>query len=206
MSESPSNRADSAPTESGMSEEKPHPSEFLEFARLGPSVIPAVAPRRSDGAPENPSDSILNPTQSNDEMFRGLVASVPGYRRMSVDARAATRAEHKMSFAQGIRLSPKAIAWSILLSCTIIMEGYDTALITAFYAFPVFRRSYGTKLPNTDDYQITPPWQSGLLAAALCGEILGLACNGWLTNRFGYRRTLLGALIWLAVFMVYLPK
>lgn len=29
------------------------------------------------------------------------------------------------------------------------MEGYDTALITAFFAFPVFRRSYGTKTPGT---------------------------------------------------------
>jgi MFS transporter, SP family, general alpha glucoside:H+ symporter len=81
------------------------------------------------------------------------------------------------------------------------MEGYDTALITAFYAFPVFRRSYGTKLPMSNDYQISPAWQSGLLGAALSGEILGLACNGYLTDKFGYRRTLLGALVWLAVFI-----
>src|SRR5271154_2029956 len=83
--------------------------------------------------------------------YCGLVASVPGYRRMSVDGRAAIRTEHKMSFAQGIRLYLKAIVWLILLFCTIIMEGYDTALIAACYAFPVFRRSYGTKLPNTND-------------------------------------------------------
>jgi SP family general alpha glucoside:H+ symporter-like MFS transporter len=120
---------------------------------------------------------------------------------MSIDARAATSAEHKMSLSDGIRLYPKAIGWSILLSCTIIMEGYDTALITAFFAFPVFRRSYGTKIPGTSDYQISPPWQSGLLGAALSGEVLGLACNGFLTDRFGYRKTLLAALLWLAVFI-----
>lgn len=42
-----------------------------------------------------------------------------------------------MSLSEGMRLYPKAIGQSILLSCTIIMEGYDTTLITAFFAFPV---------------------------------------------------------------------
>ena len=68
---------------------------------------------------------------------------------MSVEARAATTAEHKMSFREGIRLCPKAVEWSLLLSLTIIMEGYDTALITSFYAFPVFRRNYGTQVHGT---------------------------------------------------------
>src|SRR5436190_505009 len=78
---------------------------------------------------------------------------------------------------------------------------YDTALITAFFAFPVFRCSYGAKISATSGYQISPPWQSGLVGAALSGEVLGLACNGFLTDRFGYRKTLLAALLWLAVFI-----
>ena len=180
---------------------KLHPSEFLEFADLGSSQAPKARLGRSDGVEATPSTPPVSSTGSEDDLFRGLAASVPGYRRMSVDAKAATKAEHRMTFSEGIRLYPKAMAWSILLSCTIIMEGYDTALITAFYAFPVFRRSYGTKLPGEDSYQISPPWQSGLLGAALCGEIFGLASNGYLADRFGYRRTLLGALAWLTVFI-----
>lgn len=42
---------------------------------------------------------------------------------MTANARAATDKEHKMSLMQGIRLYPKAAAWSMLISCCIIMEG-----------------------------------------------------------------------------------
>lgn len=190
-------------SESTASTEKPHPSELLEFITLGRSFVPQVAPHEQYGAHVRRSETFIRPTQTNDALYNGLVAAIPGYRRMSVEARAATTAEHKMSFGEGIKLYPKAIGWSLLLSLTIIMEGYDTALITSFYAFPVFRRNYGTQVHGTNDYQISPPWQSGLLGAALCGEILGLACNGVLTDRFGYRKTLLGALAWLSVFIFF---
>lgn len=46
---------------------------------------------------------------------------------------------------------------------------------------------------------------------ALCGQIIGLAINGWAQERFGYRRTMLGALaalgcaIFVPVFSINLP-
>lgn len=40
------------------------------------------------------------------------------------DARLATQNEHEMSLLQGLKLYPKAIGWSMLLSTAIIMEGY----------------------------------------------------------------------------------
>lgn len=189
--------------QSTVSAEKPHPSELLQFTTLGSFSIPEAAPHEQNGSHMPPKETFIRPTQTSDALYNDLVAAIPGYRRMSVEARAATTAEHRMSFRQGIKLYPKAIGWSLLLSLTIIMEGYDTALITSFYAFPVFRRNYGTKVPGTNDFQISPPWQSGLLGAALCGEILGLACNGLLTDRFGYRKTLLGALAWLSIFIFF---
>lgn len=48
------------------------------------------------------------------------------------DARLATEKESKMTLLQGIKLYPKAIAWSVLISTTIVMEGYDVALINNF--------------------------------------------------------------------------
>jgi hypothetical protein len=45
------------------------------------------------------------------------------------DARDAFEGEKGMTLWQGIRLYPKAIAWSIILSSALIMEGYDTALL-----------------------------------------------------------------------------
>lgn len=50
-------------------------------------------------------------------------------------ARAATEKEHNMTLLQGIKLYPKAVAWSILISTCIVMEGYDVCLINNLYAF-----------------------------------------------------------------------
>lgn len=50
-------------------------------------------------------------------------------------AKSASDKEHKMSLLQGIKLYPKAIAWSILISTCIAMEGYDISLVNNFCTF-----------------------------------------------------------------------
>lgn len=68
-------------------------------------------------------------------------------------AKAATEKERNMTLLQGIKLYPKAIAWSLLISTCIVMEGYDISLISNFYAFPQFNRKYG--VPGDDGkYQV----------------------------------------------------
>lgn len=51
------------------------------------------------------------------------------------DARDATKREHDLSLKDSFRLYPKAIAFSIVFSTAIIMEGYDLALIGSFYGY-----------------------------------------------------------------------
>lgn len=41
--------------------------------------------------------------------------------QMLENARSATEKEHKMTLMQGVKLYPKAIFWSVLISSTIIM-------------------------------------------------------------------------------------
>jgi len=191
--------------------DKPHPSEFLEFATVAQSGRPEVLRHdasQGDGltlhtVSTGPGVTV---TQSNDDLFDGLSAAIPGLRRMSVDARAGAKAEHKMTFTQGCRLYPKAIWWSLLLSLTIVMEGFDLTLINSFFAFPVFRRAYGKPVQSETvngqlNYQISPAWQSGLTNAAVVGEIIGLLVNGLLTDKFGYHRTMIGTLIWMSLFV-----
>jgi MFS transporter, SP family, general alpha glucoside:H+ symporter len=189
--------------------EKPHPSEFLEFATVQDGTLPShnrFEPLKAKPEAVPQSVSQLNVTQSNDDLYRGLSEAIPNLRRLSIEARAATKAEHKMTFMAGVKLYPRAILWSLLLSSTIIMEGFDLTLITSFFAFPVFRRSYGSPLhPNAPqgqkDYQISPAWQSGLTNGAVTAEIIGLLFNGYLTDRFGYHRTMIFALIWMSLFV-----
>lgn len=47
-------------------------------------------------------------------------------------ARAAAEKERNMTLMQGLRLYPKAIAWSVLISTCIVMEGYDITLVNNF--------------------------------------------------------------------------
>jgi len=46
------------------------------------------------------------------------------------EARLATAKEHGLTLRQGLKAYRKAIGWSILLSSAVIMEGYDTILVS----------------------------------------------------------------------------
>lgn len=86
------------------------------------------------------------------------------------NARLATEKEHNMSLLQGIKLYPKAIGWSILISTCIVMEGYDVALINNFYGNSQFNRKYGEPYvtpKGTIDYQVSAAWQAGISNGAV---------------------------------------
>ncbi|KAL1953571.1 hypothetical protein VTO42DRAFT_2598 [Malbranchea cinnamomea] len=105
----------------------------------------------------------------------------------------ATAKEHRMSLWDGIRLYPKAIGWSLLISTAIIMEGYDITLIGSFYAHPTFNRKYG-QLMSDGSYGLPARWQAGLSNGMSCGQIIGLFINGIASDRWGYRRTMMVSL------------
>lgn len=55
-----------------------------------------------------------------------------GRRVIIESARAAAAKEQSMTLLQGIKLYPKAIAWSMIISTCIVMEGYDISLVNNF--------------------------------------------------------------------------
>lgn len=124
MSSRPGSSLDPQGSDTTQASHDKHPSEYLEFATISPGAhggrLQAVKSSAGQGA-ETP----VNITQSNDDLFHGLSAVIPNLRRLSVEARAATKAEHSMGFITGCRTYPKAIMWSVMLSATIIMEGFD---------------------------------------------------------------------------------
>lgn len=200
-----------APNRNDTSIDKVHPSEFLEFATIAESgrigtqhepIQSEIKNATTSSTPERGNVECASVTTSNDDLFRGMSVAIPDLRRLSADARAHTATEHKMGFIEGCKLYPKAIAWSVLLSATIIMEGFDLTLVNSFQAFPEFRKAYG-KPADADgrNHQISPAWQTGLQNGALAGEILGLFMNGWMVDRFGYQRTMVISLIWMCLFV-----
>ncbi|KAJ5285866.1 hypothetical protein N7524_001172 [Penicillium chrysogenum] len=116
-------------------------------------------------------------------------------------ARLAAQQEHHLSFLEAVRRYPKAVLWSVLLSSSIIMEGYDIVLIQSFFAQPSFRDKYGEYDPGTDSHQITAPWQNGLSNAVSIGTIIGAFANGYFVHKFGYRKVLLTSLVFISAFI-----
>ncbi|KAF2658296.1 MFS alpha-glucoside transporter-like protein [Lophiostoma macrostomum CBS 122681] len=127
------------------------------------------------------------------EQVRKMSATVPDFVGLTEDAARATKSEQSMTLMQALRLYPKAAGWSILLSTAIIMEGFDNNLITNLLAVPAFKQRFGEQLPN-GDYEVTAAWQAGLSNGALVGEMLGLMINGIIAERFGFKKTMIGAL------------
>ncbi|PHH63859.1 hypothetical protein CDD81_5416 [Ophiocordyceps australis] len=121
------------------------------------------------------------------------MASAEDFAFLVSQARSATAREHGMTLWEGMRLYPKAMAWSMAVSLVVVMEGFDNALIGSFYALPAFRRTYGEPLPD-GSYGLSAPWQAGLSGAMNAGQVLGLLLNGFIAERLGYRNTMVLAL------------
>jgi SP family general alpha glucoside:H+ symporter-like MFS transporter len=81
------------------------------------------------------------------------------------------------------------------------MEGYDTLLLGQFYAQPAFAKRFGELNPANNVYEIPTRWQTALGVSTQIGNILGLQLTGVLSERFGYRITMLVALIALTGFL-----
>jgi len=141
------------------------------------------------------------------EQARRLSIAVPDIQQVTHDANKATQSEQNMSLRQGLRLYPKAVAWSVLLSAAIIMEGFDKVLIANLMAVPAFKRKFGEPIAN-GSYEITAAWQAGLTNGAYVGEIMGLLLNGLIADHFGYKKTMIGALflVNLFIFVVFFAQ
>ncbi|KAI1453835.1 sugar transporter [Annulohypoxylon moriforme] len=120
------------------------------------------------------------------------------------DAKHAADAEQQMTLLKAIKLYPKAISWSVLLSSTLIMEGYDLALLGSLYASPVFNKKFGTYSAAKDKWAVSAAWQSGLSNGARAGEIFGLIFAGWVSDRYGYKMTTIASLILMIMFVFVL--
>ncbi|KAI1163066.1 general substrate transporter [Nemania serpens] len=110
------------------------------------------------------------------------------------EAKQATDDEHAQTLFQALKENRMAVMWSVLISMTIIMEGYDTILIGTFFAYPEFNKKFGTYYGPEQGYQVSGPWQTGLNQASTAGAIVGGLLNGYLASKYGYRWVMIGSL------------
>ena len=119
-------------------------------------------------------------------------------------AQLATKREHDMSVKQAIKIWIPAIGWVLLAASTIIMEGYDTALMGSFFALPQFTRRYGQATNTPKGYDIPAIWKQAIMNGALVGQIVGTLLAGKLQQNFGYKKSILGSLLLMKAFIFIL--
>ncbi|KAJ4146089.1 hypothetical protein NW754_001552 [Fusarium falciforme] len=116
-----------------------------------------------------------------------------------------TADEHELSIRDAIRAYPQAIMWALVSSTCVIMEGYDTNLLSNFFAYPSFLIRYGRYVGVTPEtptgYQLTPAWQAGLSQGGGVGSVFGCLMCGYLVSKYGSRRVQLAALAALTAFI-----
>lgn len=94
-----------------------------------------------------------------------------------VEAKHASDEEHAQTLFQAISANRKAVMWSMVISLSIVMEGYDTILMGNFFGYPEFQKKYGKDYGGEIGYQVSAPWQSGLNMGSTVGTIFGTFAN-----------------------------
>ena len=91
--------------------------------------------------------------------------------------------------------------WSLCVSMSVIMEGYDTILIGSLYAYPTYARQFGKLVESSGHYQIDAKWQSAMGSGPQAGAFVGALANGYLVHRFGYRPSFILGLVLMIAFV-----
>ncbi|EPS28625.1 hypothetical protein PDE_03571 [Penicillium oxalicum 114-2] len=117
---------------------------------------------------------------------------------MAEDARLATEAEHQMTVMQALKKHYKAVLWSMVISLTVVMDGYDGALLGSLSAFPSFRSQFGTYVSAKSGYQLDANWQLALGCSSPVGNIVGIYLGAYTVDRLGYRKSIFVWMAWLS--------
>lgn len=111
----------------------------------------------------------------------------------------ATDVEHELSVKEAFSIYPMAVVWSALFCVCIIMDGYDSDLITNLYGLPSFQRQYGYEFQGK--YVVAAPWQTALAMSSPVGRVIGGLIQGPLAERLGRKMTLINCLFLVTCFI-----
>lgn len=81
--------------------------------------------------------------------------------------------------------------WAGIAALSIIMEGYDLAVLGAFISLPQYRERFGDFYPDINQWQIPAEWQIAFALGPSLGNWIGIPLGALIIDRLGYRKTLL---------------
>lgn len=119
-----------------------------------------------------------------------------------------TEREHNLTLLQAFKEYKKAVLWSIIVSLTIVMDGYNITLLGSLFGFGSFKKEYGHLLPD-GSYDLTASWQTALSMMNSVGNIFGIVIGSWYVDKIGHRRLMLVAFVFAVGFtfiLVFAPS
>ncbi|KAK2596063.1 hypothetical protein N8I77_013571 [Diaporthe amygdali] len=119
-------------------------------------------------------------------------------------AQEADAADRQLTIKEAIKKYKKACFWAMILSTSLVMEGYDLVIITSFYGQTQFQNRFGTYDAASDSHVISAQWQSVLSNSALIGQLCGLAINTYAQDKFGCRHTMMTFMVWMLA-AIFIP-
>jgi SP family general alpha glucoside:H+ symporter-like MFS transporter len=150
------------------------------------------------------NDTMLFKTNMKENNVEPTIYEMDEY-KLDQEAQGANQEEHELTVRDAIKVYKSSIFWAMVMSATIIMEGYDNILLTSFFAYPSFKNKFGQPVDgDPNNLELSGPWQVGLSCASSAGAIIGVLANGYLTERFGHRRVILVNLMLMAAF-IFIP-
>ena len=119
-------------------------------------------------------------------------------------AAAASKVDHELTLREAISQNKMAVFWCMLMSTSLIMEGYDLLLLGSFYGLPSFLRKFGIHAPD-GQLAIPPAWQNALSNGGLARQVIGLMLVGHIQDRYGARKTIMAGMTLLtgALFILF---
>ncbi|KAF2098591.1 maltose permease [Rhizodiscina lignyota] len=113
-------------------------------------------------------------------------------------ANEATNVEHSLTVKEAFSIYSMAVVWSALFCVCIVMDGYDSNLITNLYGLPAFQRQYGSEYQG--QYTVKAAWQTAFAMCSPVGRVLGGFIQGPVSEIIGRKMTLIICLVLVAAF------
>ncbi|KAI4855759.1 sugar transporter [Aureobasidium sp. EXF-8846] len=134
----------------------------------------------------------------------GVSTNAMDFRALVTQAQTNADFDSKLTVMEALKKHKKAVFWAMILSTSLVMEGYDLVIINSFYGQPQFQRRFGEQVAP-GKWAISANWQSGLSNSAVVGQLIGLVLNTEFQDRFGSRHTMMFFMVWLigAIFVPF---
>lgn len=116
------------------------------------------------------------------------------YFKSAEGSKRAARREHDLTVREAVSKHRAAVFWASFFCLPNLIIGYDPTIVGTLVGIPEFRKTFGYEYPpGSGTYVLAASWTSAFTFAPVIGYMLSAIWGGWCVDRYGPRKTLLGA-------------